>query len=318
MTRPVRLPMRWPMRWIVSLAVLGTVWLGNGAPALRAQPRSQPRPQTTPQTTPPATTPQAGAAQPGQPNPANQPAQAPGTAPSGPNGTAGTPGSTGEGAGEDGTGEDGATAAPDQEALDIDALRQEYLRLRDELFRSRARAAAVASALYSTRLRIHLDHESARFYTITRSTIRLDGANVYDDSEGAIGADRAVRFEGFVAPGSHRVGVRIEATGKDDERFASVVENTFTLEAPAGKDVIVRIRARDAGDIAYAWEKKQRGSYKLQLDIAVETATRKGQDKQSAARPPARASGQSSGQASDQAMGQAPGRPRAAMARRAP
>jgi len=315
MTRPVRLPMRWPMRWpvrwIASLAVLGTFWLGNGATVLLAQPR--------PQATPPA-------AQPGTPpsNPANQPAQAPGTAPNGTTGTTGpgTPGSTGAGQGEDGMSEDGATAAPDQEALDIDALRQEYLRLRDELFRSRARAAAVASALYSTRLRIHLDHESARFYTITRSTIRLDGANVYDDSEGAIGADRAVRFEGFVAPGSHRIGVRIEATGKDDERFASVVENTFTLEAPAGKDVIVRIRARDTGDIAYAWDKKQRGSYKLQLDIAVDTATRKGQDKQSAARPatrtPARASGQAVDQASGRASGQAVGRPRAVMARRAP
>lgn len=302
MTRPVRLPTRrptrWPMRWIVSLAVLGTFWLGNGAPALRAQPR------------PPATPP---AAQPGTPpaSPANQPA--PGTAPTG----TGTPGSTGAGEGEDGMSEDGSTAAPDQEALDIDALRQEYLRLRDELFRSRARAAAVASALYSTRLRVHLDHESARFYTITRSTIRLDGANVYDDSEGAIGADRAVRFEGFVAPGSHRIGVRIEATGKDDERFASVVENTFTLEAPAGKDVIVRIRARDTGDIAYAWDKKQRGSYKLQLDVAVDTTTRKGQDK-SAARPATRAPAQAVGQASGPASGQAVGRPRAAMARRAP
>jgi hypothetical protein len=97
---------------------------------------------------------------------------------------------------------------------------------------------------------------------------------VYDDTTGAIGADRAVRFEGFVAPGSHRVGVRIEATGKDDERFVTVVDNTFTLEAPAGKDVVVRIRARDAGDIAYNWEKKQRGSYKLNLDVAVDTVAR--------------------------------------------
>jgi hypothetical protein len=272
------------VRWIVALAALG-VWLGSGAPALHAQPQARPA--------------QPGAAQPGtpgQPNPAGQPAgQTPGTVPGG------TPV-----AGEDGADEDGATAAPDQEALDIDALRQEYLRLRDELFRSRARAAAVASALYSTRLRIHLDHESARFYTITRSTIRLDGASVYDDSEGAIGADRAVRFEGYVAPGSHRIAVRIEATGKDDARFGSVVENTFTIEAPAGKDVIVRVRARDGGDIAYAWQKKQRGSYKLQLDVAVETEARKGQDRQSAAGPATRA------------PGQPPDRPRAAMARRTP
>ncbi|HWN67356.1 MAG TPA: hypothetical protein VNM90_06925, partial [Haliangium sp.] len=53
-----------------------------------------------------------------------------------------------------------------------------------------------------------------------------------------------------------------------------VIDNAFTLEAPAGKDVIVRIRARDAGDIPYAWGKKQRGSYKLALDVAVETVAR--------------------------------------------
>jgi hypothetical protein len=260
MTRSVRL-------LVIALA-LGTAWLGHGTPELRAQPQGRP--------------PQPGAGQPtpAQPGPVQPgPAQPPSPAPQGEE-------ATGDTASDDGA---EGTVAPDQEALDIDALRQEYLRLRDELFRSRARAAAVASALYSTRLRIHLDHDSARFYTITRSTVHLDGANVYDDTTGAIGADRAVRFEGFVAPGSHRVGVRIEATGKDDERFTTVIDNAFTLEAPAGKDVIVRIRARDAGNLPYAWEKKQRGSYKLGLDVAVETVARQQdqKEKSSAARPPA-------------------------------
>ena len=167
-----------------------------------------------------------------------------------------------------------AAAAPDQEVLDIDALRQEYLRLRDELFRSRARAAAVASALYSTRLRVHLDYESARFYAVTRATIRLDGANVFDDTGSAVGTDKAPRFEGYVAPGRHRLSIRIEATGKDDERFTSVIDNTFTIQAPAGKDVVIRARAKDGGDIPYAWEKKQRGTYGLHLDVAVEAVPR--------------------------------------------
>jgi hypothetical protein len=257
MTRLVRL-------LVIALAVLGTTWLGHGTPEVQAQPARPPQP---------------GPAQPGPAQPASPAAPGADTAQDAPP------------AGESAEG----TVAPDQEALDIDALRQEYLRLRDELFRSRARAAAVASALYSTRLRIHLDHDSARFYTITRSTVHLDGANVYDDTTGAIGADRAVRFEGYVAPGSHRIGVRIEATGKDDERFVTVIDNAFTLEAPAGRDVIVRIRARDAGDIAYAWEKKQRGSYKLALDVAVETVVRK-PDKPSASRPRA-ASGRAVAQA---------------------
>lgn len=201
--------------------------------------------------------------------------------------------------GEDGgaTTETGGAVAPDREAMDIDALRQEYLRLRDQLFRSRARAAAVASALYSTRMRIHLDYETARFYTITQSSIRLDGASVFEDESGAIGADRAVRFEGYVAPGRHRIGVRIEATGKDDERFTTVVDNAFTLQAPAGKDVIVRIRARDAGDIAYAWEKQQKGAYKLQLDVRVETVARKADAKGEQARAPGAARRRATAQA---------------------
>jgi len=159
-------------------------------------------------------------------------------------------------------------------STDVDALRQEYLKLRDQLFRSRARAAAVAGALYSSKLRVQLDYASARFYTVTRATVRLDGANVYDDAQGAIAADRAPRWEGFVAPGRHMVTVRIEATGKDDRRFATALESSFTVQAPAGKDLVVRCAARDEGDIAYQWQRSEHGSYRLRLDVAVESARR--------------------------------------------
>jgi hypothetical protein len=159
-------------------------------------------------------------------------------------------------------------------AVDVDALRREYLALRDQLFRSRARAAAVASALYSTKLRIQLDYGSARFHTVTRAVVRLDGANVYDDAGGAIGSDRAPRWDGFVAPGRHLVTVRIEAVGKDDRRFAATLESTFAIQAPAGKDLAVRCAAKDDGDIAYQWQRSEQGSYRLRLDVAIESAAR--------------------------------------------
>jgi hypothetical protein len=165
-----------------------------------------------------------------------------------------------------------AAPAPAPAELDVDALRRRYFELRDKLFRSRARAAAVASALYSTRIRIGLDYKSARHYTVTRAAIRLDGATVYDDSEGKIAADEALRFEGYVAPGRHRVTIRVEATGVDDSRFTSAAETTFTVFAVAGKDLVVRARAEDGGDIAYRWKKDTRGSYRLGLDVDVETA----------------------------------------------
>jgi hypothetical protein len=158
----------------------------------------------------------------------------------------------------------------------VDALRKEYLSLRDQLFRSRARAAAVASSLYSTRLRILLDYGSSRFYTVTRATIRLDGAGVYDDAQGAIAADRAPRWDGFVAPGRHMVTVRIEATGKDDQRFTTALETSFSVQAPAGKDVVVKCAAQDEGDIAYQWQRSEEGSYKLRLDVSIASVARAG------------------------------------------
>ena len=145
---------------------------------------------------------------------------------------------------------DQPAAAP---ALDVDALRQEYLSLRDQLFRSRARAAAVASSLYSSKLRILLDYGSGRFYTVTRATVRLDGANVYDDAQGAIASDRAPRWHGFVAPGRHQITVRIEATGKD---------------------LLVKCVAVDDGDIAYQWQRSEQGNYRLRLDVAVQSVKR--------------------------------------------
>ena len=198
-----------------------------------------------------------------------------GDAPNGDGGDTNRAESGSENSGDSAAETDSAEQAPaDQESLDIDALRQEYLKLRDELFRSRARAAAVASGLYSTKLRIHLDYDSARFYTVTRSTVRLDGANVFDDAAGAIGTDRVPRFDGYVAPGRHFISVRVEAVGKDDDRFVSITDSTFSIQATAGKDIVVRVRARDAGDIPYAWEKREQGSYKLYLDVAVEAVER--------------------------------------------
>lgn len=177
----------------------------------------------------------------------------------------------GEGTGE---GAEGAGETEEPEAADVDALRKEYLKLRDELFRSRARAATVASAMFSTKVTLYLNYKSGRFYTVTRATARLDGANVYDDTQGAISNDKATRFEGWMAPGRHKLAIRIEAVGKDDERFTVDIENSFTFQAPGGKDVTLIANVEDEGDIAYAWKKKQKGSYKLRVNLNVKTAKR--------------------------------------------
>jgi hypothetical protein len=164
--------------------------------------------------------------------------------------------------------------ADEGSTADVDALRQEYLALRDRLFRSRARAAAVASALYSSRLRIELAYATGRQQVVTRAMVRLDGASVADDVDATLGDKPAPRFEGYVAPGRHLVTVRVEAAERDDERFVTATESTFVVLVPQGKDVVVTARAGDDGDIGHAWKKEGKGSYDLGLKVSIKSVAR--------------------------------------------
>ncbi len=165
-----------------------------------------------------------------------------------------------------------AAEAKPAEGPDVDSLRQEYLSLRDELFKSRARANAVASQLYSTRVQVKLTYTTGRYYNPAKASIRLDGANVYENASGAIAGDDGIRFDGYVAPGRHLITFRVEATGKDDDSFTSATENQIVVKAVAGKDLVVAARAHDTGDIAYEWKRSEKGNYGLGIDVAVRTA----------------------------------------------
>jgi hypothetical protein len=177
-----------------------------------------------------------------------------------------------------GTSVDPGTARPEGAAdkpadgPDVDSLRQEYLSLRDELFKSRARANAVASQLYSTRIQVKLTYTTGRYYNPAKASIRLDGANVYEDATGAIAGDDGVRFDGYIAPGRHLLTFHVEATGKDDDTFTSTTESQIVVKAVPGKDLMIAAKARDSGDIAYEWKRSERGSYGLGIDVSVKTA----------------------------------------------
>ena len=158
---------------------------------------------------------------------------------------------------------------------DVDTLRQEYLSLRDELFKSRARANAVASQLYSTRIQIKLTYTSARYYSPIKASIRLDGASVYEDATGAIAGDDGIRFDGYVAPGRHLVTFRVEATGKDDDSFTSV--DRVADRRQGGRRQGPRRRgegARTAATSRTSGRRSEKGSYGLGIDVAVKTAAR--------------------------------------------
>lgn len=243
-----------PRRSVLVGALAALVLSGLGAPDAAAQRRRRRPPAATPAPAP-------------APAPAPTPAPAPEAAPAVP-----TPAAPAAPAPTPPPPEPAEPAA--DPALDVDALRQEYLTLRDELFASRARAATVASALYSTRLQVRLTFANPRFHGVTRAIVRLDGASVYDDDKGAIASDDAVRFDGWIAPGRHQLVFRVEAVGVEDDRFTSATETAITVQAVAGKDLVVVARAKDGGDIAYAWKKKEKGSYELGLAVDVKAVAR--------------------------------------------
>jgi|GEM_PF-1254230 len=188
-------------------------------------------------------------------------------------GSASTPPATGTGSASVPTETKTKTESVSEEkGPDVDSLRQEYLSLRDELFKSRARANAVASQLYSTRITIKFTWQSGRYYGVSKSSVRLDGATVYEDAGGAIAGDDGVRFDGYVAPGRHLVTFHVEATGKDDDSFTSTTESQIVVKAVAQKDLQVSAKAHDSGDIAYEWKRSEHGNYGLGIDVAVKSA----------------------------------------------
>jgi hypothetical protein len=262
-----------PFRWM-SVALLAA------APALAlAAPKPRPKkppPAKKPDAPAPAATP-AATTEAADKDKAPAPDPAPAIAPSAAAPTGGGAGGNSAGGGTGGGSADTA-AKPDEadkpsgDGQDVDSLRQEYLSLRDELFKSRARANAVASQLYSTRIQVKLTYTTARYYNPAKASIRLDGANVYEDASGAIAGDDGVRFDGYVAPGRHLLTFHVEATGKDDDSFTSTTESQIVIKAVAGKDLLVAARAKDSGDIAYEWKRSEHGSYGLGIDVSVKTA----------------------------------------------
>ena len=262
-----------------SLIAVGTVLVASAtlhSNAADARPRKKPKNPKPAATTPAPVEPTTPANVP-TPEPTvidNTPAGA------GPSTPTSTVPATGPGTSGSGAGQGSATAAAtevrsevrsDGAVASVDALRQEYLALRDELFASRARAAALSSQLFSSKVVIRFRFDAGRYYSVPKASIRLDGASVFEDTQGSIVADDAVRFTGFVAPGHHVVTFRVETIGKDDDRFSSANEAQVSVEAVAGKDLIVVARAKDAGDIPYAWKRSERGDYGLSMAVAVKT-----------------------------------------------
>jgi len=143
-------------------------------------------------------------------------------------------------------------AAPAQPPVDLEKLRADYDRLREELFRARARAQIVAEATYPSRLSATLRWKGGADQLIRHAQIRLDGGEVWDSGDKPVTDDLITVAERGIKPGPHALTVRLEVhpgkKNKDAEKLGYVSEHTFAVIVPDKTKTRVEITADEDGD----------------------------------------------------------------------
>jgi hypothetical protein len=148
-----------------------------------------------------------------------------------------------------------------------DAGRPEYDRLRDELFRARARAELVEEGIYASKLGATLRWKGAPDFVLHRAEIRLDGNAVWDSGEKPLVDELIKVSERAIKPGTHTVTVKMEVRpGKKGEKEHANLgyesEHTFVVEVPETGTTTVALTADDDGSLR---------EYEPEVDLEVKT-----------------------------------------------
>jgi hypothetical protein len=164
--------------------------------------------------------------------------------------------------------DDSAPAPAPALSVDLTKLRADYDRLRDDLFRTRSRAALVQEGLYDARLGARLEWEAAPDYVIRHAEVRLDGGTIWDSGDKPVTDDKITISDRPCKPGQHAVTLRLEVRpgtkkkGKDIEGLGYVTEQTFSLVVPDGKKTTVVLTGDEDGSLP---------EYEPELEMALET-----------------------------------------------
>ena len=137
-------------------------------------------------------------------------------------------------------------------SADLEKLRADYDRLRDDLFRARSRAQIVEDALWKSKLSATFRWKGAPASVVHHATVKLDGGEIWDSGDKAITDDLVTVAERAVKPGPHTVTVRLEIRpGKksnDSARLGYTSEHTFAIIVPDGKHTKMAITGDEDGD----------------------------------------------------------------------
>jgi hypothetical protein len=157
--------------------------------------------------------------------------------------------------------------------IDLESLNTEYLAIRDELFRSRAKVELLGAALFKTRMVANFQYKAQRAWPLKRVTLRLDDQPVY--AADAPTADEPIKiYEGFTAPGRHTLAIRVECGATGESRLGYTTESSFTFDAADGRLAKVGFVVDEVGDGPQKLAKKKAGELDVRVRAEVESLER--------------------------------------------
>jgi hypothetical protein len=145
-------------------------------------------------------------------------------------------------------------APPAAAPVDLARLRAEYDRLRDELYRARARAQLVEEGVWNARLGAVVRWKGAPDFILRRAEVRLDGDSIWDSGEKPLVDELIKVSDRPIKPGTHAITLRLEVRpGKrakaEDAEMGYSSEHTFVIKVPDAKQTTVELTADDDGDL---------------------------------------------------------------------
>ena len=162
---------------------------------------------------------------------------------------------------------------PTRANVDLDALNAEYNGLRDELFRSRAKAHLLGDALFKTKIVATFQYKAQRAWPIKKVTLKIDDQPVFSADSPAT-QDPLKLYDGFAAPGKHSLAVRVECGATGEDRVAYGAEGTFTVDVAENKQSNIAFVVDETGDGPEKLAKKREGEFDVRVRANLQTEER--------------------------------------------
>jgi hypothetical protein len=133
----------------------------------------------------------------------------------------------------------------------------------------RSRIAALAGALFSSKLRIEVRAEGASV-RLESLHVSLDGGLVYTAPPRSGFEQAEIVYEHPVAPGQHVVAIAVERHDARNAQFSTWQESRFVVLVPEKKLLWTRFELEDESSMGEDFAEDNEGKYQLVVKLIAE------------------------------------------------